>query len=119
MTIRHSQPLYPDPYRFPIVLHMYGPVAYAAVACVLPHDAISFPLTRGLIVICSFAISFLLSCILRRLTGSWRVSVAFGLLILTLPAYRFWLYLVRADVIGIVFSLVGVAIYIWKPRLWY
>ena len=36
LHVRHSQPLYPDPFTFPVNLHVYGPVAYAAAALVLP-----------------------------------------------------------------------------------
>ena len=42
MRLRHAQALYSDPFAFPVVLHVYGPVAYAAVASVLaggePHS---------------------------------------------------------------------------------
>jgi hypothetical protein len=36
-----------------------------------------------------------------------------------LPAFRFWLYLVRADAIGVLFSIIGVALYLWKSKLWF
>src|SRR5271154_5488226 len=60
LRIRHSQPLYPDPFAFPVVLHVYGPVAYAAGASVLPSGAASFPAGRTLVVMCSVAVSLLL-----------------------------------------------------------
>jgi len=119
LSIRHSQPLYANPFAFPVVLHMYGPVAYAAVACFLPGGTVSFAVSRALIVACSVVLSLLLSYILRHMTGSWRVGLAFGLLLLTLPAFRFWLYLVRADVIGVVLSVMGVAVYTAKPKIWF
>ena len=43
----------------------------------------------------------------------------FGFLLLTLPAFRFWLYLLRADVIGVVFSMTGVALYVFDEKRWY
>lgn len=119
LSIRHSQPLYPNPFAFPVVLHEYGPVAYAAVASVLPGGGASFPQGRVLMLACSIALSLLLSGILWRVTASWRIGLAFGLLLLTLPAFRLWLYVVRADVIGVTLCLAGVALYLWKPRLWY
>ena len=118
LRLHHSQPLYPSPLAFPVVLHEYGPVAYAAVASALPGGAVSFPAGRVLIIVCCVLLSLLLSCMLRHLTGSWRIGVAFGLLLLALPAFRFWLYLLRADVIGIVLSVTGSALYVWKTRLW-
>jgi hypothetical protein len=119
LRILHSQPLYSDPFTFPVVLHMYGPAAYTAVALVLPGGTISLPIGRMLILTCCLALSLLLSYILRCMIGSWRVGMAFGFLLLTLPAFRFWLYLLRADVVGIVLSVAGLALYIRNPRLWY
>jgi hypothetical protein len=119
LSIRHSQPLYPNPFDFPVVLHEYGPVAYAAVASVLPGGDASFPQGRLLMLACSIALSLLLSSILWRETGSWRIGLSFGLLLLTLPAFRLWLYVTRADLIGVALCLVGVALYLWKPQLWY
>jgi hypothetical protein len=78
LRIRHAQPLYPNPFAFPVVLHVYGPVAYAAAASVLPSGTPSFPAGRFMILICSAALSLLLSTILRRLTGSWRIGLSFG-----------------------------------------
>ncbi len=112
LRILHSQPLYPNPFTFPVVLHVYGPVAYAAIASVLPGGAASFPAGRLLILICSVVLSSLIGTILRRLTGSWWIGLSFGFLLLTLPAFRFWLYLMRADVIGVVFSTLGIALYL-------
>jgi len=119
LRIRHAQPLYPHPFAFPVVLHVYGPVAYAAAAAVLPAGTPSFPAGRLMIVICSAAVSFLLGTILRRLTGSWWIGLSFGFLLLTLPAFRFWLYLLRADVIGVLFSVTGIALYLVSAKGWY
>lgn len=114
--IWHSQPLYPSPYAFPVVLHMYGPVAYAAVAAVLPGGRASLPAGRLLILTCCVILSLLLSCILRRWTASWKIALSFGCLVLTLPAFRFWLYLLRADEIGLLFSILGVGLYVWTGK---
>jgi hypothetical protein len=119
LRIRHSQPLYPNPFAFPVVLHEYGPVAYAAGASVLPSGAASFPAGRTLVLMCSVAVSLLLGVTLRRLTGSWWIGLSFGFLLLTLPAFRIWLYLFRADVIGVVFSMTGIALYLLHDKRQY
>jgi hypothetical protein len=119
LCIRHSQPLYPNPFAFPVVLHMYGPVAYAAAASVLRGGAASFPAGRLLILMCSVAVSLLLGVIMRRLTGSWWIGLSFGFLLLTLPAFRFWLYLFRADLIGVILSTTGIALYLLSEKRWY
>ena len=76
VRIRQSQALYPNPFAFPVVLHVYGPVAYAAEASVLPGGRASFPPGRFLILACSVALSLLLGTILRRLTGSWWIGLS-------------------------------------------
>jgi hypothetical protein len=119
LRIRHSLPLYPNPFAFPIVLHVYGPVAYAAAASALPSGGASFPAGRLLILMCSVMLSLFLGTILRRLTGSWWIGLSFGLLLLTLPAFRFWLYLLRADVIGVLFSVTGITLYLLIEKYWY
>src|SRR5258707_6435714 len=119
LCIRHSQPLYPDPFAFPVVLHVYGPVAYAAAALVLPGGTPSFSAGRFMVLACSIVLALLIAAIVRQLTGSWWIGLTFGLMLLTLPAFRFWLYLLRADVIGVVFSTIGIALYVLKGKQWY
>lgn len=119
LRILHSQPLYPNPFTFPIVIHVYGPVAYAAIASVLPGGNPSFSAGRLMILICSVVLALLIAIIVRRLTDSWWIGLSFGFLLLSLPAFRFWLYLMRADVIGIVFSTLGIALYLSSGKRWY
>ncbi len=69
-------------------------------------------------LICSIVVALLLAVIVRRLIGSSWVGFAFGLLLLTLPAFRFWLYLLRADLIGIAFSVIGITLYLLKQKGW-
>jgi hypothetical protein len=119
LRILHSQPLYPNPFSFPVVIHVYGPVAYAAIASVLPGGAASFPAGRILILACCLVLSSLIVTILRRLTDSRWIGLSFGILLLTLPAFRFWFYLMRADLIGLVFSVLGIALYLSSEKRWY
>jgi hypothetical protein len=116
MRVRHSQPLYSDPFRFPVVLHVYGPVAYAAAALIMPGGSPSFTAGRVLIFACAIALSFLIACLVRKWSGSWSIGWSFGLLLLSLPAFRFWLYLLRADLIGVVLSMVGITLYLMHPK---
>ncbi|MBI1740958.1 MAG: hypothetical protein HY233_05255 [Acidobacteriales bacterium] len=117
--IRHSQPLYPNPFSFPIIVHDWGPVAYAAAALVLPDGEASFPAGRLLVLLSSVLLAFLLSGIQRSCTGSWCTGLSFGLLLLTLPAFRFWLYLLRTDVIGVLLSTIGVMLYVLDGKRWH
>lgn len=116
LRVRHSQPLSPDPYAVPVVLHVYGPVSYAVASLALPDGTASFPAGRRMVLMCSVVLGLLVGAILRRLTGSWWIGLAIGLVLLALPAFRFWLYLLRADVIGVLFSTIGIALYISKEK---
>jgi hypothetical protein len=118
MRLRYSQPLYPDPFRFPVVIQEYGPVAYAAAAWVSRKGVPSFTGGRALAFACAIALSFLIAWLLRQSTGSWWIGLSFGLLFVTLPAIRLWLCLLRADMIGLVLSFVGIALYQTKRRWW-
>jgi hypothetical protein len=119
LRLQQGQPIYPDPHTFPVVIHVYGPVAYAVVASVLQRGDASFPAGRRLVLLGSLALSLILASIVGRLSGCWWLGVVFGLIVLTLPAFRFWLYLLRADVIGIVFSSTGIALYLLGEKRWY
>ncbi len=57
LRLQHSQPLYPNPFAFPVVQHVYGPVAYGVTRLILPGEGVSFPEGRLLIVMCAVALS--------------------------------------------------------------
>jgi hypothetical protein len=116
LSLRQGRPLYPVPSEFPIVLHDFGPLAYAATAATLRLSHTSFTEGRMLILFCALAVSGLIAALLRRWSGSLQIALAFGLILLTLPAFRFWTYLLRADLIGIAITLSGLALVALKPR---
>ena len=119
LRLRHSQPLYPDPTTFPVIFHEYGPVAYAAVAAVLPAQQISFSAARCLILICSLFIALLAGSLVRRETGSLALGCSFGMMFLTLPATHLWLSYARSDLIGLAFAMAGITLYLSRNRLYW
>jgi hypothetical protein len=116
LSLRQGRPLYPAASQLPVVLHVYGPLAYAATAATLRPGHISFTPGRVLILLCALALSAVIATLLRRWTGSLQIAVAFGLILLAVPAFRFWTYLLRADLIGIALSISGLALFAFKPR---
>lgn len=118
-SLRQGRPLYPAVSELPIVLHVYGPLAYAATAATLRPSHISFTPGRVLILLCALTVSARIATLLWRWIGSWQISVAFGLILLTIPAFRFWTYLLRADLIGIAISVSGLALFTLKPKYKY
>ncbi len=120
LRIRQGQPLYPVPSGLPVVLHDFGPVAYAVTSLTLPPRGTSFLGGRVLMLLCALCISALLFIILKRSTRSVPIALTFGVALLTVPIFCFWLDLLRADMIGIAFSVIGIAFYTFKPRyLWW
>jgi len=116
MCIRQGRALYPAVNGFSGVIHVYGPLAYAAAAATLPADGVSFTVGRFLMLLCTVAISAMIAVMLWRRTHSMRLGVAFGLLLPLVPAFRFWSYLLRADLIGIAISIAGLMLYATKPK---
>src|SRR5258708_12499952 len=43
LRLHHSQPLYPNPFAFPVVYHFYGPIPFALLLSILPDHAVHFP----------------------------------------------------------------------------
>ena len=115
LRVREAQPLYPVPSGLPVVIHVYGPVAYAVTSLTLPLHGVSFPRGRWLMLICALCICALMFTILRRWL-SVPLALTFALVPLCLPAFRFWLYFIRADLVGILFSISAVTLYVRKPK---
>jgi hypothetical protein len=116
LRVRQGQALYPAPSGLPVVLHDFGPLAYAVTSLTLQPQGASFFGGRVLMLLCALCISALLFIILKISTRSVPVALSFGVLLLTVPIFRFWLDLLRADLIGIAFSVIGIVLYTFKPR---
>ena len=116
LSLKQGRPLYPAPSGIPVVIHVYGPLAYAVTATTQRLGHVSFTPGRVLILLCALTVSAFIASLLRRWIGSLRIALAFGLILLTLPAFRFWTYLLRADLIGIAISVSGLALFVLKPR---
>jgi hypothetical protein len=116
LRIRQGQPLYPAPSGLPVVLHVYGPLAYVVTSLTLPPSGASFLGGRVLMLFCALCVSALMFIILKRSTRSLPIALTFGVVLLTVPIFRFWLDLLRADLIGIAFSVIGIGLYLFKPR---
>jgi hypothetical protein len=71
------------------------------------------------VFICSVLLALLVARLLRTWTDSWCLGLSFGLMLLTLPAFRFWFYLFRTDVIGVFLAIVGVSLYFMPGKRWY
>jgi hypothetical protein len=120
LRVRQGQPLYPVLSGLPVVLHDFGPLAYAVTSLTLPPRGASFLGGRVLMMLCALFICTVIFIILNRSVRSAPIALIFGFVLLTVPIFRFWLNLLRADLIGVAISVIGVAVYACKPRyaLW-
>ena len=115
----HGQPLYGDPRCFPHQLHVYGPVAYFLTSLPVRMFGIDYRPARALTLLCALLSALAIAYLLRHWTGSWSIGLIFGFSFLLVPTVRTWLYLIRADFLALSLSLIGLVIYVLRPRLWW
>jgi hypothetical protein len=101
------------------VFNTYGPVVYYLITPPVKHFGPVFLYPRVLICIAGSIITALIVVLLRRAGISLKMSRSFGLLYLTLPVVQDWVYLLRVDLVGIVFTLAGLGVCWAIPRRWY
>jgi len=114
--ITHGLSPYPDPHAFPNVLNPYGPAAYYVLAGPVKLLGISFAHARMAVVASVVAICALLALTIVRLGGSRMSAVAFGLMFPTLIVVQGWTWLLRVDLLALVFSLAGVYVFCGAAR---
>jgi len=119
IRLTRNLPLYSDPRHFPVSIHVYGPVAYGLVAAATNANGVGFVAPRILVFVCALAIAGMTTLMLWRWTGSWWIAWVFGFVFLTLPAMRVWLYLARADLLGLTFVVLGLTAYVLRPSWFY
>ena len=111
-------PLYPIPNVLPYELSPYGPIAYYLIALPLRLFGLSFTPPRLLVVLSGMVCALMIALLLRHWTGSLLTGAVFGAVFLTMPAIMLWLPVLRVDLIGLMFSLVGIYVFTtWKR--WY
>lgn len=98
---------YPNPHPIPYMINPYGPVAYYLFAGVVKIFGVAFTAPRIFVGAATVCCAVLIALLLRHWTGSIRVGLAFGGLLLTLPAVLQWMILFRVDFIGLAFALAG------------
>jgi Dolichyl-phosphate-mannose-protein mannosyltransferase len=110
--------LYSIPNGPPYELSPYGPIAYYLIALPIRLFGISFTPPRLLIVVLGVACAVMIALLLRHWTGSLWTGAVFGAVFLTMPTVLQWLPVLRVDLIGLMFSLLGIYVFTaWKR--WY
>ena len=106
--IAHGSPAYPLPTTPPYNINPYGPVPYYMIAMLVKVFGVEFTAPRVLSMASAIACAGIITLLIRRLGGTLLVSVVFGALFLTMPAAQKWLPVLRVDMIGLTFSLIGI-----------
>ncbi|HJY86775.1 MAG TPA: glycosyltransferase family 87 protein [Candidatus Acidoferrales bacterium] len=101
------------------VFNTYGPLVYYLIAPLVKHPSPVFTLPRVTICTTGLIVAALIVILLRRAGVSWKLSLSFALLYLTMPAVHDWVYLLRVDLVGIPLTLAGLGVCWILPRRWY
>ena len=109
---------YPDPHGWPVVLNPYGPLSYLLVAALVKTFGVSFTAPRVVIVLCGVGVAGILFMLLRHFGCSRRTAVGFAALFLCISVIRYWIVLLRVDMIGLVLALAGLCVFFLWPNRW-
>ena len=102
---------YPDPHALPSIINPYGPAAYYLLAVPVKVFGLAFVYPRAMIVGCAVAIAVLVAIELRRATKSIILAVSCGLVLLTIPNILEWAWMLRVDLLGIMFTAAGLVVF--------
>jgi hypothetical protein len=119
VRLNQGETPYPPAGAPPFVFNQYGPLFYYLVAFLVKHFGLGFAYPRLLGFVSGLFVVGLLSLLLRRWTGSWKLSLPFALLYLSLPIVRAWFFHLRPDMIGVALTLAGLYVFTAFPHRWY
>ena len=109
--ILHGATPYPAPHAIPSILNPYGPAAYYPVAFPAKIFGIAFLYPRLMILGCALTVAALLATEVHRSAKSKLVAAPFGLIFLAIPNIQQWMWLLRVDFLGLVFTAAGVIVF--------
>jgi hypothetical protein len=117
VRITHGQTPYPPVGGPPYVVDPYGPVFYYTLAPLVKWFGAGFLWPRVLALTAGLAASLFIVLLLRRWTGAWAISLAFGLLYLAMPLERTWSFILRVDFFALALALAGLYGFSkgWRP----
>jgi hypothetical protein len=109
---------YPDPHGWPIVLNSYGPVPYVVTAGLIKLFGLRFTAPRVITVLAGLSISVMLALLIHHWGRSWSIGIGFGSMFLCTPVARYWLPLLRVDMLGLALALAGLCVVTLAPKRW-
>jgi 4-amino-4-deoxy-L-arabinose transferase-like glycosyltransferase len=117
LRILHGQTPYPDPASFPYTLNPYGPVGYATAAIGTKLFGVSLFGPRLLVLVAGIATMAIIALLIAKLSDDWQVGILFAGVFVCSPLVKLWLPLLRVDFFAIFWSVLGLYIFLEKPRL--
>ena len=120
-AVRITQGANPYPAIQPpiFVFNSYGPVAYYLIAPLVKYFGPAFLYPRLIICIAGLTVAALISVLLRQRGVGWKMAVSFGLLYLTMPVVRDWIFLLRVDLLAVALTLAGLTVCCLYAHGWY
>lgn len=118
LRLTEHLPLYLPPGQWPSIFAPYGPVGYGLVALCVHFFGVSFAAPRMMVVASAAGVAILVALLLRHLTRSWILALAFGPMFLCLMPTQTWMALLRFDLVGLFFSLAGFVVFAINRKLW-
>ena len=110
---------YPGPAGFPYTFHLFGPVGYLLAAAAIRVFGLSLFGPRLLVMLGGAIAVFTIAGLTRRLGSRWAIGFIMGAFFLSTPLARQWFPLLRVDYWAILFSLLGLFIFLTFPRAWF
>jgi hypothetical protein len=111
LRILHGLSPYPDPHVFPNALNPYGPIFYYLIAVVVRFGGVQLFFPRVVVMLCAIVSAALIGLLVRRHSHSLPLAAAAGCLFLTSKLTYFWMPVLRVDLVGLAFVLIGLYLF--------
>ena len=109
---------YPDPRQWPVVLDVYGPLAYLLAAIPVRLAGVGFTGPRLIVVLSAAAVSVLAGLLIWHYARNRSAAVAFGALFLCITVVYPWVVLLRVDMPALALALAGLWLFAVWPERW-
>ncbi|HZQ90989.1 MAG TPA: hypothetical protein VFA60_04285 [Terriglobales bacterium] len=111
LRLTHGVTPYPDPHAFPNALNPYGPVPYVLVAAAVKLGGLRFLLPRMMVFASLVAVAGVIARFVYRQSRSRLTAFAFGAVFMCVPLVEDWSPVLRVDLLGLAFSVIGLAVF--------
>lgn len=108
--------LYPPLGDMPYQIDPYPPFIYHLAGFAMKNGGGDFFYPRLLAFAAAIATCFLAATLIHHWVRRWKLSLAFGLLPLTVAVVQAWLGVVRYDFVGMALTMAGLVVFVLLPK---